>query len=134
MKRQKALLVVTAIGEVGTGLFLVFLPQIVLALLLGVTSAAPETVFISRVAGAALVSIGVASWLSRDDGYSNSQRGLVVGLLLYNLAIAAMLTYARIALNMAGIALWPAIAIHLALGAWCAIELASNTRVNEARR
>jgi hypothetical protein len=132
--RRKALLIVTAIGEVGTGLFLVLLPQIVLALLLGVTSAAIETIFISRVAGAALVSIGVASWLSREDRHSNSQYGLVVGLLLYNSAITAMLAYVRIALNMAGIALWPAIAIHLVLGVWCAIELMSNTRLNEARR
>lgn len=134
MKRRKALLIVTAIGEVGIGLFLVFLPQIVLVLLPGITSAATETIFISRVAGTALVSIGVASWFSREDRYSSSQRGLVVALLLYNSAITAVLAYARIALDMAGIALWPAIVIHLALGAWCAIELTSDTRPDEARR
>ena len=112
-------LIVTALVEVGTGLSLLFLPSIPLALLLGVSGAAPATAVIARVAGAALLAIGVASFLARSDQHSPAQLGLLTGVLIYDAAAAVLLAYAGAVLKMAGIALWPAVALHTALAAWC---------------
>jgi hypothetical protein len=116
---RKWLLIVTAFVEVGTGLFLLFLPSIPLALLLGVSLAAPEAVFIARVAGAALLALGVASCLARSDPHGPAQLGVLTGVLIYDGAAAALLAYAGLVLRMAGIALWPAVALHTALAVWC---------------
>jgi hypothetical protein len=113
------LFIVTAVLEVGTGLALVVLPAISLELLLAAKSPSPEALFISRVAGAALVAIGVASWLGRNDLHSPAQFGLLVGMLVYNVAVGALLTYAGMVLNWTGIALWPGVAIHSTLAVWC---------------
>jgi hypothetical protein len=113
------LLTVTALVEVGTGLFLLFLPSLPLALLLGVSLAAPEAVFIARVAGAALLALGVACSLARSDRHGPAQRGVLTGVLTYDVAAAALLAYAGLVLNMAGIALWPAVVLHTALAVWC---------------
>jgi hypothetical protein len=112
-------LIVTALVEVGTGLFLLILPAVPLELLIGVSQAAPEGLFIGRIAGAALLALGAASWLGRGDEYSPAHFGLLVGLLIYNAVVAALLGYAGLVLGMAGIALWPAVVLHTVLGAWC---------------
>jgi len=116
-------LIVTAIVEAGTGLLLLFLPAVPLVLLLGVSQAAPEAIFIGRVTGAGLLAIGVASWLGRNDERSPAQLGLLVGVLIYDGAAAALLGYAGLVLSMAGIALWPAVVIHTALAVWCVLCL-----------
>src|SRR3990172_12231819 len=100
LMQRKYLLIVTAFGEAGIGLLLLFLPSVVFSLLLGVASAAREAIFVGRVAGVALVAIGVASWLARGDRDSTAQRGLIIGLLTYNVAAAALLAYAGSILKM----------------------------------
>jgi hypothetical protein len=119
---RKHLFIVTAFVETGTGLFLLIVPAVPLALLLGSSEAAAETLLVGRVTGAALLSIGASCWLARNDTRSPSQLGLLVGVLFYDLAAAAILGYAGVALNMAGIALWPAVVLHAALAAWCVVE------------
>jgi hypothetical protein len=122
------LLIVTALGEGGTGLFLLLLPSVPLALLLGVDQASPETIFVARVAGAALLGIGVACWLGRSDKFGPAQLGLLAGVLLYDVAAAALLTYAGLVLRMVGIALWPAAVLHTALAVWCFLCLLLKPR------
>jgi len=114
------LLIVSAIAEGGTGLLLLVLPSVLLSLLLGVEKAAPETMFVARLTGAALLAIGVACWLGRNDHGRPAQLGLLTALLIYDAAAAALLAYARLALSLAGLALWPAVVLHAALAAWCA--------------
>jgi hypothetical protein len=114
------LLIVTAVGEGGTGLLLLFLPSLVLALLLDANPAAPEAILVGRVAGAALLAIGVPCWLARNDPARATTRGLLIGILIYDLAAAALLAYAGLALGMVGTALWPAVVVHAALAVWCA--------------
>jgi hypothetical protein len=111
--------IVTAVLEGGTAVALLFVPSAPLALLLGVTQAAPEALFVSRVAGAALLAIAVACWLARGDRGSSAGLGLLIGVLLYDAAAAGLLAYAGTALNMAGAVLWPAVAVHAVLAAWC---------------
>ena len=121
------LLIVTAIAEVGTGLVLLVFPPILLALLLGIEQASPETVLVSRVAGAALLALGVACWLARNDRGGPAHLGLLVGVLVYDIAAAAILAYAGLFVNLHGIALWPAVVLHVALAVWCVVCLSSPT-------
>jgi hypothetical protein len=113
-----ALFIVTAVLEVGIGLLLLLVPAIPLAVLLGVEQAAPEALLVARIAGAALLAIGVASWLARGDERSAAQVGLLIGILIYDVGAAGLLAYAGLGLGMVGLALWPAVAIHAALAVW----------------
>jgi hypothetical protein len=122
------LLLVTSILEGGTGVVLLFLPSIPLMLLLGVREGAPEALFVGRVAGAALLALGVASWLARNDERSPAQLGLLIGVLIYDAAAAALLGYAGIVLGMDGIVLWPAVVIHTGLAVWCVVCLGVTPR------
>ena len=118
---MKKLLTITAIIEGATGLGLLVVPSMVAQVLLGGTLDAPAAVTMARVAGAALLALGVACWLARDDG-----RALVVAMLFYNVAAVAILAYAAVGLALCGIGLWPAIGLHTALAGWCAAALRST--------
>lgn len=109
----------TACIEGGTGLLLLFLPAVPLELLLGVSQAAVEATFISRLTGAALISLSVACWMGREPERSPAQRGLLTGIFIYDVAAAGLLVYSGLGLNLAGIALWPAVAVHTVLVGWC---------------
>jgi hypothetical protein len=115
----RTLHIVTAILEAATGLILVLVPEVLLALLLGIKEAATDTRFVGRVAGAALLAIATSSWLARSDARTRAQLGLVAGLLVYNTLVAAILAIAAFVLATAGILLWPTVVLHSALAAWC---------------
>ena len=85
----------------------------------------------ARVAGAALLSLGLACWLARDDGRSPAGRGIVAAVLLYNVAVIAVFGYTNLGLGIAGVGLWPAVGVHTVLGVWCVACLRSDnpTRV-----
>lgn len=128
MTKRAPLLIVTALVEFGTGLALLLLPSIPLNLLLGLHHAAPEALFIARIAGAALLSIGVASYVSRNDNASPAQSGVLFGVLIYDVAAAVLLGYAGAVLTMAGILLWPALVLHMAFTVWCLLCLGDKLR------
>jgi hypothetical protein len=115
---MKKLLTITALIEGATGLGLLVVPSVIARVLLGATLDAPVAVTVARVAGAALVSLGVACWLSRDDG-----RALVVAMLFYNVIAVAILAYAAVGLALSGIALWPAVILHAVMTVWCVTSL-----------
>jgi hypothetical protein len=117
----KSLLIVTALIEAATGIALLVAPSIIVELLLGEGLTSPQSLALGRITGAALVSIGVACWLARKAGAVMS--GLVVGMLIYNVAVPVLLIYAAIAVGMHGIALWPASILHAALAVWCLLCL-----------
>jgi hypothetical protein len=118
-KRMKTLLTVTAVLEAATGLALVARPSAPVALLLGSSLDTPAALTIGQVAGAALLSLGVACWLARNDGSSRAGSGVVAAMLLYNAAVVVVLARAGIAPGLSGIGLWPAVVLHLAMAAWC---------------
>jgi hypothetical protein len=120
---MKRLLMISAIVEAPTGLGLITVPAVVVRLLLGSPLDTPAAVTLGRVAGAALLALGIACWLARDDTHSRAARGLVATMLLYNLAVAALLADAGISLRLQGLALWPAVILHAVMAVWCAASL-----------
>ena len=121
--RLKALLIVTAVTESVTGLALLGVPAVVLAVLLGIQSAVEETLVVGRVVGAALLAIGVASALARDDTGSPALRGVLIGVLAYDALVTLLLAYAGLVLQMTGPALWPVVTVHTLLAGWCILCL-----------
>jgi hypothetical protein len=116
---RKLFLFVTALVEAATGLCLLILPAVLFAILLGLDPATADAIFVGRLAGAALLAIGVASWMARIDTRTPAQLGLLTGILLYNAAASVFLAYAGAVLKMVGVLLWPAVAIHAILAVWC---------------
>ena len=80
---MKHLLTVTAVIEAGVGLALLVVPSVVIQLLLG-AEISGAAVTLARVAGTALLALGVACWLARSDVQSRAARGVVASILLYN--------------------------------------------------
>jgi hypothetical protein len=113
------LLKLTAIIEAATGLGLMAVPSVVVRLLLGSPLDTSAAAMLGRVAGAALLALGVACWLARGDTQSRATRGLVVAMLMYNLVATAVLAFAGIGLRLHGVALWPAVVLHAAMAVWC---------------
>jgi hypothetical protein len=112
------------LAETPIGLMLLFSPPLVAGLLLGVSLAAPAALIVGRIAGAALLALGLACWLARDDGPSLARRGLLAAILLYNCAAVAVLAHAGAVAGLVGVLMWPAVALHAALAVWCGVATA----------
>ena len=117
-KSMKILLIVTAVLEAATGLALVFSSSMPASLLLGASLDTPGSV-VARVAGAALLALATACWLARNDLQSRAASGLIAALLLYNVAVVAVLVHAGAGLGLSGIGLWPTVVLHAAMAVWC---------------
>lgn len=115
----KLFLSVTAFIEAATGLCLLILPAVLFTVLLGLDHATVEAIFIGRLSGAALIAVGIASWMARSDTRTPAQLGLLTGILTYNAAASMLLAYAGAVLKIVGILLWPAVAAHAILAVWC---------------
>jgi hypothetical protein len=109
----------TAVVEAGAGLALLGFPSATASLLLGMPLDSPAAVSLARVGGAAILALAIVCWLARRDVHSLSSRGLVVAMVFYNFTVAAVLTLASFGHRLHGVLLWPAVAFHLAMGAWC---------------
>jgi hypothetical protein len=123
------LLKLTALIEAATGFGLIVIPSVVVRLLLGSPLDIPVAVTLGRVAGAALLALGVACWLARDDTQSRATRGLVVAMLMYNIAATAVLAFAGIGLQLHGVVLWPAVVLHAAMAIWCIVCLRRSPKM-----
>jgi hypothetical protein len=121
-----ALQTVTAVIEAGAGLALLALPSITASLLLGTPLDSPAAVSLARVGGAAIIALAIACWLERRDVHSPASQGLVVAMLCYNVAVAGVLAFASFGHDLHGILLWPAVAFHIAMAAWCVVTLLRN--------
>jgi hypothetical protein len=104
---------------------LLVMPTITAELLLGWRLASPESALVGRIAGAALLALGLTCWLERDRDETDERTGLVAGLLIYNLATAGLLAEAGAAGGMRGMLLWPAVIVHVVLLAWCSLLVRS---------
>jgi hypothetical protein len=115
---MKSALTFVAIGEALVGLALLIAPSLVSQLLLG-EQLAGAAVPIARVAGIALIALGVACWPGPP----------LVGMLTYNAVVTLYLAYLGFAGDLTGVLLWPAVAVHLVLS----ILLARVWLTTEAR-
>ena len=123
---MKSLLNITALVEAATGLALLLSPSLPVLLLLGASLDAPAALTVARVGGAALLALGVACWLARNDQQTRAARGLVAAMLLYNVATVLLLASAGIGSGLRGVELWPAVVLHAALAIWCIACLRSE--------
>jgi len=92
------------------------LPSLVGQLLLG-DELSGIAAAVARVAGIALIGLGIACWPGPP----------LVGMLTYSIAVTLYLAYLGFAVGLTGILLWPAVALHLVLSillgrAWIAAE------------
>jgi hypothetical protein len=119
-RARRTLFAAAAFIEVGAGLTLIGLPALGIWLLLGVRGPSPEALIAGRVCGTGMLALGVACWLARDDRGSPSQRGLLWAMLVYNIGVCAVLAFAGLASQMAGVGLWPVVGLHGVMTIWCA--------------
>ena len=115
---RKALLVLTAVVEVATGVALLLLPSEVTSFLVGFPLDTPTGLLAGRVAGVALLALGIACWQTRSLESAAGSAALVAPMLLYNITIVALLVHARVE-GYYGVGLWPAVVLHAVLAIWC---------------
>ena len=116
---MKTFLTVTAVIEVGAGLALVVLPSATAEILLGSSLVTLVALTVGRLAGLALLVLGVVCWIARQEEQSRVATGLVAAMLLYNLAAVALLASAGIGSGPVGIVLWLAVVVHVGMAVWC---------------
>ena len=95
-----------AFAEVATGLALLIVPSLVGRLLLG-EELTGIAIAVARVAGIALIALGIACWPGPPRA----------GMLIYGAAVTLYLAYLGFAGGMNGILLWPAVILHVILTA-----------------
>jgi len=98
---MKKILVFAAVAEEATGLALLIVPSLVGRLLLG-EELTGIAIPVARVAGIALIALGIACWPGPP----------LVGMLTYSAAVTLYLAYVGFAGGLTGILLWPAVVLH----------------------
>jgi hypothetical protein len=116
---MKTLLSVTALLEAATGFALAASPSLLISLLIGSPLDTRSGSLVGRLAGVALLTLGLVCWLARNDQQGSVTAGPVAAMLFYNVAVATLLAYARLGLGLSGIGLWPTVVLHAALALWC---------------
>ena len=103
---MRRVLVLAAVGEAATGVALLIVPSLVGRLLFG-EELTGVAIPVARVAGIALIALGVACWPGPPR----------VGMLIYSAAVTLYLAYVGFAGGLTGILLWPAVVLHVILTA-----------------
>jgi hypothetical protein len=111
--------------EAATGLVLAIDPSLVGRLLLGTELSAGGQA-VGRVAGFALLALGVACWPQPNP--TSRASAAVRGLLIYNALAAIFFLYVGFRREFMGLLLWPAAALHAALAILFARIFAGNNR------
>jgi len=111
---MRILLVFTGLAEAATGAALMFTPALVGRLLLG-TELTGVAAVVARVAGIALLALGVGCWPGPA----------LLGMLIYNALGTVYFACLAIDGEWAGPLLWAVVALHAAITvllgrAWCA--------------
>jgi len=101
---KTTILIVTAIAEAATGVALMVVPSLVGRLLLG-EPLAGVAIPVARVAGVALIALGVACLPG----------GQLLGMLIYSAIVGLYLAYVGLVDEFAGVLLWPVVVLHFIL-------------------
>jgi hypothetical protein len=103
---MKWLLAFAAVAEAATGLGLLIVPSLVGQLLLG-EQLTGVAITVARVAGIALIALGIACWPGPP----------LLGMLTYSSAVTLYLAYLGFVGSLTGVLLWPAVVLHVILTA-----------------
>ena len=103
---MKKVLIFSAVAEAATGLALLIAPSLVGQLLLG-EQLTGIAIPVARVAGIALVALGIACWPGPP----------LAGMLAYSTVVTFYLAYLGFAGSVAGVLLWPAVVLHVIVSA-----------------
>jgi len=109
----RLLLIISAVVELGAGLFLVLLPELAVGQMFPGIEGGPAALLAGRTAGTALVSLGVLSWVARNQ-VGAAVKPALLALLAYNVLAVANFGYLAATTVPASIA--PTV-LHLALSA-----------------
>jgi hypothetical protein len=101
---MKTGLIFAAVAEAATGLALLLAPSLVGRLLFRVEFTG-TTIPVARVAGIALMGLGIACWPGPP----------LVGMLIYDAAVALYLAHVGFVDGLTGSLLWPTVAVHAIL-------------------
>jgi len=112
--KQRSLLVIGSLLECPAGLALIVMPGYAISFLLGVAPRQEEIV-VGRVAGVALVALGVACWRARLDAGGPALVGTLSAITLYNAGAGLILAGAVTAGKTGGLVLLSAAVVHLGL-------------------
>jgi hypothetical protein len=114
MPTQRQLLTVAAVIEWLAGLALILAPGATVALLLG-ADAESVGLMIGRVAGVALLALGIACWGARSDAGGPARSGTLWAIAVYNGAAGALLVWFAASGQARGIVVWSTGGLHLLL-------------------
>ena len=101
---MKKLLILTGVAEAATGVALMVAPALVGRLLLG-TELAGVSAVVARVAGIALLALGLGCWPGPAS----------FGMLTYNALGTVYFAYLALGREWAGPLLWPVVGLHAVL-------------------
>ncbi|MGB9044961.1 MAG: hypothetical protein WCC81_21155 [Pseudolabrys sp.] len=112
---MKNALIAAAVAEAATGFALLIVPSLVGQLLLG-EELTGVAISVARVAGMGLVGLGFACWPGPP----------LVGMLTYSALVTLYLAYLGSTAGLAGVFLWPAVALHAVLSMLLGRALLAN--------
>ena len=117
---MKKVLIFSAYAEIITGLALLLVPSLVGRFLLG-EELTGIAIPVARVAGIALIALGIACWPGPP----------LLGMLAYSAVVALYLAYLGFVGGFTGVFLWPAVALHIIL---TVLLIAASARERKALR
>jgi hypothetical protein len=116
MRMQRTLLAIAAVVEALAGLGLTLTPDVTMQLLFGGRTDGVG-MMMGRVAGVALLALGVTCWRARADSGGEARVGTVWAITLYNAGAGVLLVLFAVTGQAAGLGVWSAGLIHLAFAA-----------------
>jgi hypothetical protein len=121
---MKKLLIFTGVAEAVTGVALIVVPALVGRLLLGVELAGVSVV-VARVAGIALLALGIGCWPGTP----------LCGMLTYNALGTVYFAWLAFGGQWAGPLLWPVVGLHAGLTillGWVWLKRPKNEKIQPA--
>jgi hypothetical protein len=114
---MKKALIIAAVCEAATGLALLITPALVGRVLLG-EELTGLAIPVARVAGIALIALGVACWPGPP----------LAGMLAYSAAVTLYLAFLGFVGVSTGVLLWPAMVVHAILTAHLTYDITRTPR------
>ena len=112
----KKILTLTSVAEAAAGVLLIFVPSLIVRLLLG-AELTGVSIPVARVAGIALISLGVGCFPA------NASRS---GMLTYGILVTLYLLYLGIRGEWVGLLLWPTVVLHAILTTFLILAFISD--------